>query len=57
MYVTVGEYIYDVLSNLNILRFDSTLVKMNHVVLFNPDNVLKKFLAVLSMPWEGNSVQ
>ena len=42
MYVTVGDYRYDVLSSLNILRFDSTLVKMNHVVLFNPYNVFKK---------------
>ena len=34
MYVTVGDYRYDVLSSLNILRFDSTLVKINLVVLF-----------------------
>ena len=36
MYVIVGDYRYDVLSSLNVLRFDSTLVKINLVVLFNP---------------------
>ena len=56
MYVTVGDYRYDVLSSLNILRFDSTLVKFNLVVLFNPYLVYKLLLTLLSMPWEGNAI-
>ena len=55
MYVTVGDYRYDVLSSLNILRFDSTLVKINLVVLFNLYFIYKLLLKLLNMPWEGNA--
>ena len=56
MYVTVGDYRYDVLSSLNILRFDSTLLKIILVVLFNPYLIYKLLLTLLSMAWEGNAI-
>ena len=55
MYVTVGDYRYDVLSSLNILRFDTTLVEINLVVLFNPSLIYKLLLKLLNMPWNGNA--
>ena len=55
MYVTVGDYKSDVLSSLNILRFDSTLLKNNLVVLFNLYFIYLLLLKLLNMPWEGHA--
>ena len=55
MYISVGDYKSDVLSSLNILRFDSTLLKNNLVVLFNLYFIYLLLLKLLNMPWEGHA--